>query len=503
MKKKNLLQTVIFMIAFIMMNQFANAQWQNKASGFPTQRNIVELITAGDKVAWGVAGEAFKPIWEVAPFNDFTRTTDGGNHWIPGKVTAFPDYILVGIAPLSATLCYGSLANFNTGETKIVKTTDGGITWIEQMSFDFGQLFGFFADIYFFNENDGLVYGDPTNGYFTIFTTHDGGAHWTRVPQANTPAALTDEFSYVFSSEGIGNTFWTVSTSGRIWKTTDKGLHWNAYTTDETNIEFSNLKMRDSLNGLWGVHGELYKTDDGGISWAEVEYSGTWFTNDLAYVPGTEASYVSTGAHDFPGYAPNNALHGIGTSYSVDDGNTWITIDTAVEHISLAMVNSYTGFTGAVNTNGSTGMFKYNGSALGYSCGNNLTSMCHKGNTICVANASISNLLSKGDELGACSSSSPSALGLNGISRDDLQFGIYPNPVSSSAIISFLVTGSQKVSLQLFDVNGKLVSTLADNFFEEGQYQIVFDAGKINAGIYFLKMQTGETLQALKLIVTK
>ena len=487
-----------------------NAQWINKASGFPTQRSIVELMAVGDKVAWGVAGEAFKPIWEVPPFNDFTRTTDGGNHWIPGKVTAFPDYILVGIAPLSATLCYGSLANFNNGNTKIVKTTDGGITWTEQLSYDFGQAFGFFADIYFFNANDGLVYGDPTNGYFTIFTTHDGGAHWTRVPEANMPAALTDEFSYVFSSEGIGYTFWTVSTSGRIWKTTDKGLHWDAYTTEQTSIEFSNLKMRDALNGLWGVHGEPYRTVDGGVTWTEVEYSGTWFTNDLAYVPGTASTYVSTGAHDFPGYAENGSLHGIGTSYSVDDGNTWITIDTAVEHFCVAMVNSYTGFTGGVNTDASTnGIFKYNGSALGYSCGNNLTSMCHKGNTICVANGSIANHLSKGDFLGTCTPGSTINNKANPeIEQQAKELNIYPNPVVNSTTILFSVPQSGNVSIQIFDLSGRLITTLANQKIQAGNHQLTWNANDengnaVSSGIYLLRLNTGSYSETKKLSVIK
>ena len=111
-----------------------NAQWQKKASGFPTlNRGLVELIAVGNNVAWGIAGDAFNPVWEVAPINDFTRTTDGGDHWTAGKINAFPDFSLVGIAPLSATLCYGSLANFDNGISKVVKTTDGGITWTEQL----------------------------------------------------------------------------------------------------------------------------------------------------------------------------------------------------------------------------------------------------------------------------------------------------------------------------------------------------------------------------------
>ena len=494
----------------ISISVIINAQWQNKGSGFAARnRTILELIAVDNKVVWGIGDDAFIPVWEHAPVNDFTRTTDGGLHWTAGNISNFPDYNLVGIAPLSATLCYGSIANFETGTSKVVKTTDGGITWTEQLSFDFGESFGFFADIYFFNANEGLVYGDQSDGYMTIFTTQDGGNHWARVPQANLPAALPGEASYILSTEGVGNTFWTVSTVGRIWKTTDKGLHWNAYATDETYIEFSNLKMRDELHGLWGVHGELYRTSDGGITWEDVEYSGTWFTNDLAYVPGTVSTWVSTGAHDFPGYEENGSLHGIGTSYSLDDGNTWITIDTAVEHPSLAMVNSYTGFTGGINTNGATGMFKYIGSALGYSCGNNLTTMCHKGKTICVANASIQTHLEKGAVLGACTTSNVTNRNIiteTEHSNNDLT--IYPNPVSNSTTILFSIGQAGNVSLKIFDLDGRLITTLANEKMQAGTHEIKWNANNasgqpVPSGIYLLRIEAGDFRETKKISVIK
>jgi len=362
--------------------------------------------------------------------------------------------------------------------------------------------FGFFADIYFFNANDGLVYGDVTNGYETIFTTHDGGNHWNRVPQSNMPTTVPDESSYTFSSEGIGNTFWTVSTAGRVWKTTDKGLHWNAYQTQETSIDYSNLKMRDALHGLWGVHDELYRTNDGCETWTQISPAGNWFTNDLAYVPGTAATFVSTGGNDFDGYG---ALHGTGSSYSVDDGNTWITLDTGVEHLSLAMVSPFTGFTGGINTDSVTGgIYKFNGPALGYSCGSGHTYMCHHGNTICVANNKILNHLAHGDYLGACIPNyriEENAGNINDENVSDLV--ISPNPVYNSSTISFSLEQSQNVSLQVFDVNGKLVSILSNEELAAGEHQIEFNAEKINAGIYFLKVEAGEFIETKKLFVTK
>ncbi|HEX7845669.1 MAG TPA: T9SS type A sorting domain-containing protein [Chitinophagaceae bacterium] len=497
------------LLAGIFSGTSTQAQWIRKASGITTsQRGIVELIAVDNSVAWGFAG----PVVDLpnAPVNEFTRTIDGGNHWTPGKISAFPEFTLVGIAPLSATLCYGSLANFDNGVAKVVKTTDGGISWTEQFNYDFGQAFSFFADIYFFNANDGLIFGDPSNGYFTIFTTHDGGNHWTRVPEANMPAALPDEFSYVFSAEGIGSIFWTVSTAGRIWKSIDKGLHWAAYETGETNIEFSSLKMRDALHGLWVVHGELYRTSDGAITWEEVETTGTMFTNDLAYVPGTASTYVSTGSQDFPGYAPNASLHGIGSSYTLDDGNTWITIDTAVEHLAVAMINCYTGFTGGVNKNGPTcGIFKYNGPALGYSCENGLTSLCHNGNTICVGNGSIANHLLKGDVLGDCSSIS--SLTLNNKqavenSQAAERLNAYPNPFFSSTTITYSVPKAEKVSLIIFDITGRPIKTLVNSGIAAGTYTIQWNVNgekEMPAGVYFLSMSTENFSQTIKLVVIK
>ncbi|HYV93797.1 MAG TPA: T9SS type A sorting domain-containing protein [Chitinophagales bacterium] len=78
---------------------------------------------------------------------------------------------------------------------------------------------------------------------------------------------------------------------------------------------------------------------------------------------------------------------------------------------------------------------------------------------------------------------------------------IYPNPISNSTTISFSLSHSQNVSLKIFDVNGRLVSTLTDATFEEGDNEIIWNAS--DAGVYFLQMQTAENLETEKLIVTK
>ncbi|HYV93796.1 MAG TPA: T9SS type A sorting domain-containing protein [Chitinophagales bacterium] len=79
----------------------------------------------------------------------------------------------------------------------------------------------------------------------------------------------------------------------------------------------------------------------------------------------------------------------------------------------------------------------------------------------------------------------------------------YPNPFSTSTTISFSLSQPQKVSLKIFDVNGRLVLTLADKIFAAGENEIVWTAKDENAGIYFLQLQSVEFSKTEKLSVTK
>ena len=80
---------------------------------------------------------------------------------------------------------------------------------------------------------------------------------------------------------------------------------------------------------------------------------------------------------------------------------------------------------------------------------------------------------------------------------------IYPNPVSTSTTVLFYVGQTENVALKIFDVSGRLVTTLADASFEEGDHEIIWNAAEVNAGIYFLRMETATYSENRKLIVTK
>lgn len=80
---------------------------------------------------------------------------------------------------------------------------------------------------------------------------------------------------------------------------------------------------------------------------------------------------------------------------------------------------------------------------------------------------------------------------------------VFPNPASNRAIISFLLSKSQKASIRILNVSGRLVSTLADKVFEEGENELKWNLSEINSGIYFLQFQSYKNIQTEKLIVIK
>ncbi len=78
------------------------------------------------------------------------------------------------------------------------------------------------------------------------------------------------------------------------------------------------------------------------------------------------------------------------------------------------------------------------------------------------------------------------------------QVTFFPNPVHSSAIISFDAPISKKVTVKIFDPAGKLLETLRKDPGENDN-QIYWDASRINAGVYGVLIQT-ETSSLLQKI---
>lgn len=82
------------------------------------------------------------------------------------------------------------------------------------------------------------------------------------------------------------------------------------------------------------------------------------------------------------------------------------------------------------------------------------------------------------------------------------------NGESNSTTVAFYIEEPGKVSLKLYDMTGRLITTLVDNSFEQGEHTLSWNSKDENGyaiapGIYSLRMNAGEHSETEKLIVMK
>jgi len=79
----------------------------------------------------------------------------------------------------------------------------------------------------------------------------------------------------------------------------------------------------------------------------------------------------------------------------------------------------------------------------------------------------------------------------------------YPNPFNSSTMIPFFLKETGKVKLEIFDVLGRLVSTLIEAEMTPARYTTIFKAPNLPAGIYFYRLQVGSSSEARRLVLLR
>ena len=80
---------------------------------------------------------------------------------------------------------------------------------------------------------------------------------------------------------------------------------------------------------------------------------------------------------------------------------------------------------------------------------------------------------------------------------------VYPNPFNPTTNIEFGLTDKAGINISIYDINGRFVELLADDQFSRGFHEISWDASGYPSGIYFVKMTSGDSSIAQKLILMK
>jgi hypothetical protein len=79
----------------------------------------------------------------------------------------------------------------------------------------------------------------------------------------------------------------------------------------------------------------------------------------------------------------------------------------------------------------------------------------------------------------------------------------YPNPFNPSTVITYSIPEASTVTLAVYNVLGKLITTLVNEKQEAGSYSVNFNAAELSNGIYFYRMQTGNFVRTNKMLLLK
>ena len=360
---KKLLLTGFALVAI--MAQAQNS-WVAQATNFAANGGVKEICIVDANTAWitsydGSGGGAYPRV--------YGKTTNGST-WSTGPITGTAANALISdIHGVDANNAWVVTAPY-TGSTTanaIWKTSDGGATWAKQTS-GYGSNASSFANhIYFWDANNGWTSGDPVAGKFEMYKTSNGGTTWTAVAGALAPQNA-NEFTYVGLKEVLGDNIWVGSSIGRVLHSPDRGVTWTGNFSPVLDFggvitagSSGSFAFSSPTNGLLiavdsGPVAALYSTSDGGVTWDPVTPTGTWYFGDVAYVPGTANTYVTTGINF-------NDTSWLGSAYSTDGGQTWTSIDAGEQRGEVKFLNPTTGYAGQFSDGpaGTTGIMKFSG----------------------------------------------------------------------------------------------------------------------------------------------
>ena len=187
------------------------------------------------------------------------KTTDGGLTW---------PYEFGAEVPLNCIYFIDQNYGWTVGKKgKILSTSNGGNTWINQTSGDAIDL----SSVFFIDRSNGWITGSSG----TILYTSDGGSNWIKSNSGT--AALLNSVSFINTSEGwtVGGTEYPNPSEGIILSTKDGGRNWTKQISNTKSV-LKSVYFIDKDHG-WAVGNKcvILNTTSGGITAIEKNITGS------------------------------------------------------------------------------------------------------------------------------------------------------------------------------------------------------------------------------------
>ncbi|NER18494.1 oxidoreductase [Spongiivirga citrea] len=163
----------------------------------------------------------------------------------------------------------------------------------------------FYDAMTFWNDQEGIAMGDPTEECLSVIITRDGGKSWTKISCDKLPEVAKGEAAFAASDTNIaiiGDHTWilTGGIKSRVFYSADKGETWEVFetplvqgkeTTGGYSIDFYEDKTGFIIGGDYTKVDDNSKnkaiTADGGRTWQLIsEASGPGYQSCVQFVPG-------------------------------------------------------------------------------------------------------------------------------------------------------------------------------------------------------------------------
>lgn len=378
--------------------------------------------------------------------------------------------------------------NSNTGylgETgKMFKTTNGGNNWSITSFSPVVSVTGFD----FLNESTGFLVG-IFNSTKQAFKTTNGGGNWTTVSYPVNRVFTAAKFI-------SQTTLMCAGDSGTLIKSTNLGANWITIQTG-LNQFLGPICVIDSLHFYVGsTNGTLLKTTNGGENWDFVSSGVTGVLVDLFFV------------NSNTGYALGNAPNVL--RKTTNGGLFWSPLNMGVPMDAASNVFFPSVNTGYITANYNTGM-GYQEMILKSSNGGTswvnvaTTNKRQPPRTSYFIHNDTGWVAGDGGLILKTTNGGLTYVSGNGEIISDFSLSQnYPNPFNPFTIINYQLTINSYVTLNIYDVNGKLIKILESGYKREGSYSIEFSGEGLSSGIYYYSLfADGVLMNTKKAILLK
>jgi hypothetical protein len=79
----------------------------------------------------------------------------------------------------------------------------------------------------------------------------------------------------------------------------------------------------------------------------------------------------------------------------------------------------------------------------------------------------------------------------------------FPNPFNPETRIRYEINKNTNVSIKIFNILGEEITTLIDDYYQPGSYEVEFNASQLSSGVYIAVLQTEETMLTRTMLLIK